>query len=443
MGGARGGGKTDTGFAWILYDIDKPYLRVLVIRKNNVDLSDWIDRARQFYSKVVPGFRFKGNPPVGVFPDPNNPGKDGATITTGHLKDENAYEKYMGHEYQRIIIEELTHIPREADYIKLLGSCRSKYPDLPAQILTTFNPGGAGHAWVKARFVDVCKNKVFTYTLEMPNGKVVSRSRIFIPATIYDNPFLIENDPGYLVYLHNIPDKKLRQAWLEGDWEIFSGQYFNTFSPHIHVIKPFEIPAHWKISAGMDYGNTTCAEVVATNPDTMERYVIAEWTELNKTRTYKADSYRNFIEELGYKELRDKTIGDSNMMNLQKELDEKKTPADIFRDREIFIRPVIKKSPDNRRFRIWCNDYIKDLLFWKQDDNGFFIKKPKLFLFEDRCPELIKTFPELQVNKKFPEDLEKKEDHHYDALKYCLISEKKPRNLENERRILQRHYLRS
>ena len=33
-GGARGGGKTDAGQAWLLYDIDKPRYRALVIRRN-------------------------------------------------------------------------------------------------------------------------------------------------------------------------------------------------------------------------------------------------------------------------------------------------------------------------------------------------------------------------------------------------------------------------
>ena len=31
-GGARGGGKTDAGLAWLLYDIDHPKYRALVIR---------------------------------------------------------------------------------------------------------------------------------------------------------------------------------------------------------------------------------------------------------------------------------------------------------------------------------------------------------------------------------------------------------------------------
>ena len=58
-------------------------------------------------------------------------------------------------EFHRILIEELTQIPREQDYLALIGSCRSTIPELKPQILSTCNPGGAGHSWVKQRFYDV------------------------------------------------------------------------------------------------------------------------------------------------------------------------------------------------------------------------------------------------------------------------------------------------
>ena len=61
-GGARGGGKTDAGIAWLLYpvwdwlkaikekDTEKAArlsrYRALIIRKNADDLKDWIDRAQ-------------------------------------------------------------------------------------------------------------------------------------------------------------------------------------------------------------------------------------------------------------------------------------------------------------------------------------------------------------------------------------------------------------
>lgn len=203
-GGARGGGKTDAGQAWLTYDIGNQRYRALVIRRNADDLRDWVDRARRMYlpTKAV----FSGNPAEITFPS-------GAIIRTGHLKDENAYSKYQGHEYQKILIEELTHIPRESDYEKLLGSCRSTVIDIFPQIFATTNPDGPGYQWVKERWniPDEPKDLVLT---ELEDG----RKRVFIPATIEDNPVLLTADPGYVRYLESMKDEDLRKAWREGSW---------------------------------------------------------------------------------------------------------------------------------------------------------------------------------------------------------------------------------
>jgi len=124
-GGARGGGKTEAGLAWLLYDHQNAQYRALVIRQNAKDLSDWIDRARAMY--VPMGAKVKGQPTEIHFPS-------GAVIRTGHLKDEGAYTQYQGHEYHKILIEELTKIPREKDYEALLGSCRSTVPGIRPQV---------------------------------------------------------------------------------------------------------------------------------------------------------------------------------------------------------------------------------------------------------------------------------------------------------------------
>src|SRR6266516_4403133 len=96
-GGARGGGKTDAGMGFLTYDYEHSLYRALVIRKNALDLTDWLDRASRFFIRVGAGVvgntvRFK----------------KGGVIRTGHLKDDNAYQKYQGHEYHKILIEEVS-----------------------------------------------------------------------------------------------------------------------------------------------------------------------------------------------------------------------------------------------------------------------------------------------------------------------------------------------
>lgn len=204
-GGARGGGKTDAGMAWLLYNKDNPKFRALVIRHNAEDLRDWIDRARIMYAPTHADFI--GNPTEIRFPS-------GALVRTGHLKDDNAYTKYQGHEYQNILIEELTQIPTERRYQMLVASCRSTVPELRPQIFCTSNPGGVGHEWVVKRFIHPAEPGV-------PFVDPVSgRSRVFIPATVEDNPTLMTNDPEYIRFLESLPPN-LRKAWRYGEWENF------------------------------------------------------------------------------------------------------------------------------------------------------------------------------------------------------------------------------
>ena len=211
FGGARGGGKTDAGQVWLLYDIDKPYYRALVIRRNATDLDDWIDRAKTMYAPV--GATYTGN--TFTFPS-------GAKIRTGHLKDDNAFSKYQGHEYQKILIEELTQIVNESDYEKLRASCRSKHADIKSQIFATTNPDGEGRKWVKARWS----------IPDMPTDIVVTNTgmmtRVFVPSTVEDNQILLNSDTNYLNTLNSIQDEELRNAWRYGSWSGFGlkGSYY-------------------------------------------------------------------------------------------------------------------------------------------------------------------------------------------------------------------------
>jgi len=241
-GGARGGGKTDAGLAWFLYDIDKPRFRGLVIRRNADDLSDWVDRARQFYRHT--GAEVVGKPAEIRFPT-------GAIIKTGHLKDENAYEKYQGHEYHRMLVEELTHIPREQDYIKLISSCRSTVEGVRAQIFCTTNPGNAGHNWVRRRFIEPSNpGQPFI-------GADTGRERVFISATVEDNPHLVKKDPEYIRYLDGLPEA-LRKQWREGSWDDLEieGAYYGALirqgTPRITRVQYDEsLPVHTAMDIGI------------------------------------------------------------------------------------------------------------------------------------------------------------------------------------------------
>lgn len=217
-GGARGGGKTDAGIMSLLYNKEHPLFRALVIRRNADDLRDWSDRAERWYN--TQGFTKAGNPPEFSH-------KKGAKIRTGHLKDASAYSKYQGHEYHNMLIEELTQIPTEENYLKLKASCRSTIAELKPCTIANCNPDGPGFAWVRKRFniTGIPNRPVETV------DSVTGLKRIFIPSKLADNPHLAK-DPTYKSFLDGLPDG-LREAWRDGSWEdpiIQGGYYTNEIS---------------------------------------------------------------------------------------------------------------------------------------------------------------------------------------------------------------------
>lgn len=251
-GGSRGGGKTEMAIQWLhgdqigtfsngkpKYYIHHPQYRALVLRESYSDLVDWIDRANRLYKYA--GVEIVGNPAEVRWPS-------GAKFRLGHLKDKSSYQKYLGHEYHRLLIEELTLIPQEKYYIQILGSVRSTVPELKTQVFSTTNPGNAGHLWVYNRFV---KPAPYGTPFKGEDG----RSRIYIPATIDDNPVLMK-DKGYLQYLDGIKhsDPNLYKAWRHGDWSVFEGQFFGEFDPYIHVVERFVPNDSLTLVGGADWG---------------------------------------------------------------------------------------------------------------------------------------------------------------------------------------------
>ena len=286
FGGARGPGKTDASIAILSRRLRDKRAKQLVIRRNAEDLSDFQDRAIQSY--LAFGVKLARKPMV-ISGKKNDTGR----ILGGHLKDDDAYTKYQGHEYCRINIEELTQIPRESMYEKLISSARSKYPDLFPQVFNTTNPGGIGMAWVKKRFVEpdpeLCDVYKQEYYWTDKNGKeqvthwqvVVEKAtgimRAFIPATIDSNTILMENDPDYVMQLESLKssDPELYRAWRFGDWDIQFGAVFQEFRKSLHTFSKFsdwgfskkEFDESFRI-AGMDWGyNDECVILWSTFED--------------------------------------------------------------------------------------------------------------------------------------------------------------------------------
>jgi hypothetical protein len=166
---------------------------------------------------------------------------------------ENDVFKYQGAELHLLCIDELTSFT-EFQYDYLRGRLRCALP-VPAPyrhkipgIVCASNPGGVGHAFVKARFVDFAPAMVPRRAPAEEGGML----RCYIPGRLRDNGILRKRDPGYALRLEALPEP-YRSAYRDGDWEVFMGQAF-AFSRRLHVIKPRPVPEHGPLFMTFDWG---------------------------------------------------------------------------------------------------------------------------------------------------------------------------------------------
>ncbi|MDD6309039.1 MAG: terminase family protein [Clostridia bacterium] len=168
--------------------------------------------------------------------------KNGSVLEFGYLASDADVTIYQSAEYDVIRFDELTHFTAY-QYIYMLSRLRGANT-FPKQMKSTTNPGSRGHTWVKSRFIDPA-----------PPGEVFGEdtTRVFIPAKIQDNKFLMEKDKDYIKRLRALPENE-KKALLYGEWDIFEGQFFGEFDRGRHVVAPSEIPAYHKRFRSMDYG---------------------------------------------------------------------------------------------------------------------------------------------------------------------------------------------
>ena len=178
---------------------------------------------------------------------------NGARLSFRHLDHDSHADAYQGHDYSRVYIEELTQFgsPRLVD--KLKATLRSA-TGVPCRFRATCNPGGPGHNWVKDRYIDAGAYKTIHEDFTNPfDNRVVRLDRVFIPARLSDNPMLLESDPLYVARLQQSGSAQLVRAWLEGDWGIVEGAFFDKWRLR-NIVTPFEVPQDWARFRSFDWG---------------------------------------------------------------------------------------------------------------------------------------------------------------------------------------------
>jgi hypothetical protein len=412
-GGARGGGKS----FWLLAQMGaddcqrRPGLKCLLLRKvGKANLEHFEDLRRVVFSELKHEF----NAHRGLLTFAN-----GSRIVAGHFQCEKDIDAYLGLEYDVIGIEEATTLSHRK-YIDISTCCRTSKNDFRPRIYSTSNPGGVGHAWYRAEFIEpYLRNKAATSNqcsvigAELPitdHRLPITCPTLFIPARVHDNAF---NNPEYAGQLARLSGWQ-RRAWYDGDWDIAAGQFFTNFRREIHVIDQFDPTLAREWFASLDYGYTHYTVVLLGCKDgDGNLYVIDE-------HAHRQWLPKQHAQALGAM-LRRHARRPEDLVRFV-------AGADVFSSR--YDGSSIAKQYRELGFTLTAantdrvNGWAEILRRFGDPDGGI---KPTLFI-HSRCARLIETLPALQHDPQRPEDVAKWDtdedgiggDDFADALRYLV-----------------------
>ena len=428
FGGARGGGKS-----WavrtkaILLGFKYPGIKMLIIRKSYPEIvKNHIEPLMAILYGVC---KYNKTEKIIYFPN-------GSQIICGYCKDDTSVDQYQGQEYDVIFFDEATQL-KEQWIKKIAASCRGAN-DFPKRIYYTCNPGGQGHGYIKRIFID----RKFEIN-ENPDDYV------FIQSLVTDNKVLMEKDPEYVRFLENLPPT-IREAWLNGRWDVFEGAFFEEFrtSPDpqmcaehdisvedalkervwTHVIEPFDIPRNWKVYHSYDwgYGKPFSCDWWAMDFDE-NLYLILQLYGCTgvPNEGLKWSNEEQFKEihniESSHKWLMGRKIygpADPSIWDGSRGV----SAAEIADKNGVYFEPGV-----NDRIPGWMQ--VRERM--KFDENGY----PKIYFF-NTCKDAIRTIPLMMFDEHKIEDMDSDlEDHFCDSMRYmCMSRPVAPREIVVEKK---------
>lgn len=369
-GGARGGGKT-----WavrtkaMLLSCRYDGIKILIVRRSFQELRD--NHILPLQMELRDLARWKEQEKRFIFPN-------GSYIRFGYCSAERDVLQYQGQEYDIIFIDEATQLT-EFQFQTFKGCLRGAN-DFPKRMYLTCNPGGVGHAWVKRLFID----------RQYVEGERPEDYE-FIQAKVTDNPVLMKKDPEYINMLRSLP-YELREAWLNGSWDIFAGQYFSEWNRDVHVVEPFAIPSWWRRYITMDYGLDMLAAYLIVVDDHDMAYVVQE---VYKGRDLGEGAKGLIVSEAAAEVKALAGNGDiaaylapPDLWNARQETG--KSVADIFAESGIYLT-----QSSNDRIDGWMAMHERLHVF--EDEQGVQVAKLRIF---PQCINLIRTLPQLRYDDK-------------------------------------------
>ena len=381
----------------------------LILRRTHKDLDQSHVRFMPHEVESRGGRWLGGDTRVARF---QHPGKPDAIIRTGHMENKVDVENYLSAEYDVISPDELVTYERDpmlelftrarstnAVLASLRGDSDADYDG--ALVLTASNPGGRGAGWVKDFFIT-----------KDPDAEEFSEYKpqywAFFDARVKDNPYI--GFEGYKETLQNQREARKRQL-LDGDWDVYEGQYFDNFKPALHRVDRGPLPATYKRFLSMDWGLNSpgCALFWVCLPDG-HYHIEAEYK-------FNGDvGQRLYVKDVaGVIKQRCRAMGlpkvppcfaDPDICAHKGQIGQ--SIAETFQQYGV---PVIKA--DNDRVNGWQRCYE---MFRKAPD-----EQPWLTI-DPSCKYLMRTLPLMVADRNNPEDVDHWDDHACDALRYGAMS---------------------
>lgn len=283
--GARGPGKTDTQLMRFRRRVGVgygSYWRGVIFDREYKNLDDLVAKSKRWFMRFDDGAKF-----LEAAKDYKWVWPTGEELLFRVAKKEADYWNYHGQEFPYIGWNELTKYPTAKLYDDMMSTNRSSFlpekdtpkklnavgkvigydtpdgeplPEIPLEVFSTSNPFGAGHGWVKRRFIDaaaygsVVRTVTRVFNPRTQRDEDVTKTQVTIFGSYRENIYL---SPEYVAELENIKDPNKRKAWLTGSWDIVAGGALDdVWERRVHVLPRFRIPAGWHVDRSFDWGST-------------------------------------------------------------------------------------------------------------------------------------------------------------------------------------------
>ncbi len=292
--GTRGPGKTAAQLAYFIGRCGRGYGRYwrgIIFDRSYKNLDDIVAKSQEMIPSIFPNAKFLASKSDmrWIFPD-------GETLLFRHMAKPSDYYNYHGHEYCFIGWNELTKFPTSELYDTMMSCNRSSFlplehspqltqrdkeviadcqllgepippniqrkvlPNIPLVTFSTTNPYGAGHNWVKKKWIDKAppaqpiKTTKKVFNPRTKRDEDVTTSLVHVFGSYKENKFL---DPKYIATLDAIRDPNKRRAWLGGDWSITAGGAIDDlWNASKHVLPRFIVPSNWQVKRSFDWGSS-------------------------------------------------------------------------------------------------------------------------------------------------------------------------------------------